>query len=100
MLDIKKKTDGTKLTMVLTGRVDSETSYMVDDEVAVLPEDVTELVFDMKNLDYVSSSGLRALLMAAKKMDDRGGVCTMANVPELIMETFEMTGLLPILHIV
>ena len=83
MLDIKKKSEGTKLTLMLEGRLDTETSYLLDDE----------LVIDMDNLEYVSSSGLRVLLVAAKVMDDRGGTCTMANLPELIRQTFEITGL-------
>ena len=99
MLDIVKKRDGARLTFVLSGRVDSETSHLLDDEVTGLADDVTALVFDMAGLEYVSSSGLRVLLTAAKIMDDRGGTCTMANVPELIMETFEMTGLLKIFTI-
>ena len=99
MLEIRRKKDGTRLTLVLAGRVDSETSDELDDEVAQIGKDVTDLVLDMGGLDYVSSSGLRVLLTTAKKMEDRGGTCTMTNVPDLIMETFEMTGLLRIFNI-
>lgn len=93
MLNIKKKSEGTKLTFVLEGRLDTETSHLLDDEVAGIPDIVVDLVFDMDDLEYVSSSGLRVLLVAAKIMNDRGGTCSMVNVPELIRETFEITGL-------
>lgn len=93
MLDIKKKSEGTKLTLMLEGRLDTETSYLLDDEVARIPDVISDLVIDMDGLEYVSSSGLRVLLVAAKVMDDRGGTCTMANLPELIRQTFEITGL-------
>lgn len=93
MLDIAKKTEGTTLTMLLSGRLDTDTASQLDDEIAALPDAATNLVIDMDDLEYVASSGLRVLLMASKIMRSRGGDCTMVNVPELIMEVFEMTGL-------
>ena len=93
MLDITKKTEGTTLTMLLSGRLDTDTASQLDDEIAAIPDMITNLVIDMDDLEYVASSGLRVLLMATKTMRTRGGDCTMVNVPELIMEVFEMTGL-------
>ncbi len=93
MLDITKKSEGNTLTMELSGRLDTDTASQLDDEVAAMPDMVTSLVLDMDDLEYVASSGLRVLLMATKIMQDRGGECTMTNVPELIEEVFEMTGL-------
>lgn len=93
MLDITKTTEGNTITLQLSGRIDSDTAALLDDEIAALPDMVTNLVMDMDDLEYVASSGLRVLLMATKTMRTRGGSCTMVNVPELIMEVFEMTGL-------
>ena len=93
MLDITKTTEGNTVTLHLSGRVDTDTASLLDDEIAALPDMVTNLVMDMDDLEYVASSGLRVLLMASKTMRTRGGDCTMTNVPELIMEVFEMTGL-------
>ena len=93
MLDITKNTEGTTLTLQLSGRLDTDTASQLDDEIAAIPDMITNLVIDMDDLEYVASSGLRVLLMATKTMRTRGGDCTMVNVPELIMEVFEMTGL-------
>lgn len=93
MLDITKKSEDNAITLTLSGRLDTDTAPMLDDELADLPEGITNLVLDMDDLEYVASSGLRVLLMAAKKMRTRGGDCTMVKVPELIMEVFDMTGL-------
>jgi anti-sigma B factor antagonist len=93
MLDITKTTEGNTITLQLSGRIDTDTAALLDDEIAALPDMVTNLVMDMDDLEYVASSGLRVLLMASKIMRNRGGDCTMVNVPELIMEVFEMTGL-------
>lgn len=54
----------------------------------------------MAKLEYLSSSGIRVLLVASKRMDDRGGTCVMANVPEIVMDVFEVTGLLKVFTIV
>lgn len=93
MLDITKTTEGNTVTLQLSGRIDTDTAALLDDEIAVMPDMITNLVMDMDDLEYVASSGLRVLLMASKIMRTRGGDCTMVNVPDLIMEVFEMTGL-------
>lgn len=93
MLDITKTTEGATLTLQLSGRLDTDTASQLDDEIAALPDMITNLVIDMDDLEYVASSGLRVLLMATKIMRSRGGDCTMVNVPDLITEVFEMTGL-------
>lgn len=99
MLSINKQMDGTKLTYTLGGRLDTGTSKELDAEIKVLPDNVTELVLDMENLEYLSSSGIRVLLVAGKLMDDRDGQCVMTNVPEVIMEVFQTTGLLKVFTI-
>ena len=93
MLDIATKADGTTITMQLSGRLDTDTAPQLDDEIAGLSDVVTNIVMDMDDLEYVASSGLRVLLMATKTMRSRGGDCTLVNVPDLITEVFEMTGL-------
>lgn len=99
MLDIEKKSEGSKLTMVLSGRVDTDTARLLSDEIDAMSDDVVNLVLDMGALGYVSSAGLRALLLTVRKMNERGGSLTLLNVPELIIETFEMTNILDVFTI-
>ena len=100
MLSIDRHVDGATLTLVLEGRLDTGTSKQLDEEIKVIPDNITELVIDMAKLEYLSSSGIRVLLVASKRMDDRGGTCVMANVPEIVMDVFEVTGLLKVFTIV
>lgn len=100
MLDIIKKSEDNTLTLQLSGRLDTDTASQLDDEVAAIPDQVKNFVIDMDDLEYVASSGLRVLLMASKNMRNRGGVCKMINVPDLIKEVFEMTGLMDVFTIV
>ncbi len=58
----------------------------------------TELIFDMSDLAYISSAGLRVILKAQKYMNTKGKM-KLTGVNESVMEVFEVTGFLDILTI-
>ncbi|MBR4607742.1 MAG: STAS domain-containing protein [Lachnospiraceae bacterium] len=97
-MKIEKKTDGTKLTVALQGRLDTMTAPELDKEFHESLDGVTELVVDLAELEYVSSAGLRVLLSAQKVMNKQGSM-VVKNVNEQIMEVFEVTGFSDILTI-
>ena len=95
-MNILKNKDGTNLTVALEGRLDTTTAPQLETELATALNDITELVFDMSKLDYISSAGLRVLLSAQKKMNRQGNmVVKHANAD--IMEIFDVTGFSDIL---
>ena len=98
-MKIEKKTDGTKLTVALQGRLDTMTAPELDKEFHESLDGVTELVVDLAELEYVSSAGLRVLLSAQKTMNKQGEM-KVTNVSETIREIFEVTGFTDILTIV
>ena len=59
--------------------------------------EIEELVLDLKNLEYISSAGLRVLLSAQKKMNRKGSM-VIKNVNDTVMEVFEITGFVDILR--
>ena len=61
-------------------------------------DNITELVFDFSNLDYLSSAGLRVLLVAQKIMNKQGQMY-LRHVNKDVLEIFEMTGFSNILDI-
>ena len=63
-MTINKNQDGSKLEIALEGRLDTMTAPAHEEEVKTSIEGITELVFDLKDLVYVSSAGLRVLLSA------------------------------------
>ncbi|MBR3508286.1 MAG: STAS domain-containing protein [Lachnospiraceae bacterium] len=97
-MKIEKKTDGTKLTVALQGRLDTMTAPELDKEFHESLDGVTELVVDLAELEYISSAGLRVLLSAQKVMNKQGSM-VVKNVNEQIMEVFEVTGFSDILTI-
>lgn len=98
MLNINKNLNGSQLTVALTGRLDTTTSPELENELNASLEGVTDLVFDLKDLEYVSSAGLRVLLAANKKMVKQGSM-VVKNVSEDVMEIFDVTGFVDILTI-
>ena len=96
---IKKEQEDKKVTLSVVGRLDTETAPQFDEEFKNVDQDVTELVVNMGQLEYVSSAGLRALLAAHKAMAKRGGSMVVTNVGEVVNEVFEVTGFSDILTI-
>ncbi len=98
MLNIEKKTNGTELTVVLKGRLDTTTAPELEKELKASLDGMTALIIDMTALDYISSAGLRVLLSAQKTMNKQGEM-KVVHVSETIMEIFEVTGFSDILTI-
>lgn len=95
-----QEADKLTLTLVLNGRLDTTTSPILAEEIT--PEalaEINELVLDLAGIDYVSSAGLRVILDAQKKMNQKKGKMTLIKVNESVMEVFEMTGFTDILTI-
>lgn len=97
-MTINKNLEGTKLEILLEGRLDTTTAPMLEAEVKQSLDGITELTFDFEKLEYISSAGLRILLAAQKKMSKQGSM-VVKNVNEVIAEVFEVTGFSDILTI-
>ena len=97
-MNIEKNIDGKKLTVALTGRLDTTTAPELETELKQSLSGIKELVLDFAGLEYLSSAGLR-ILLSAQKMMNRQGSMVVKNVNEIIMEIFEVTGFVDILTI-
>lgn len=95
-IEIKKNAD--ELVLEITGRLDTITAPALDKTINENLGEIKSLILDFKNLEYISSAGLRVLLGAQKKMSQIGSM-KIKNVCELVMEVFEMTGFADILNI-
>lgn len=98
MLDIRKNAENETLTISLEGRLDTTTAPSLEAELKASLEGITELIFDFKELEYISSAGLRVLLSAQKTMNNQGKMI-IRNVRPEIMEIFDVTGFVEILNI-
>ena len=95
-IEIKKNTD--KLVLEITGRLDTITAPALDKTINENLGEIKSLILDFKNLEYISSAGLRVLLSTQKKLQ-QNGTMKLKNVREEVMEVFEITGFVDILTI-
>jgi len=96
-MDIKKIKENNKLTVALTGRLDTSTAPNLEAELKDL-SGVAELCLDFTALEYISSAGLRVLLSTNKIMSKQGKM-TIKNINETIKEVFDITGFSDILTV-
>lgn len=98
MLNISKTKNGNDLTFTLVGRLDTITAPAFEKEIRQNLKGIENLVIDLKDLEYISSAGLRVLL-AAQKVMNRQGDMVVRNVNDVVMDVFEVTGFIDILNI-
>ena len=97
-MTIEKKINNDAVTLIVSGRLDTQTAPELEKELDSILSDLKELTFDMTNLEYVSSAGLRVILKAQKAMNAQGSM-KLTGVNDSIMEVFDITGFLDILTI-
>lgn len=97
-MNITKTAEEKKVTLTLSGRLDTTTAPELEKVTEETIPLANELIFDFKNLEYISSAGLRVILKAQKAMNQKGNM-KLINVNEDVMEIFDITGFIGILTI-
>jgi anti-sigma B factor antagonist len=90
--------NGNELIVSLEGRLDTLTSPELEEQLEPALDGVEKLVFDLAELKYISSAGLRVLLTAMQVMEEQGEMIV-KNVTSEVMEIFEVTGFIDDLNI-
>jgi anti-anti-sigma factor len=99
-MEISKKKEGEILIVSVNGRLDAISSPDFDKEISQLMDagELT-LVFDMNELQYISSAGLRSFLMIAKKIRATSGKIALAALQDIVKQVFDVSGFNQILPI-
>ncbi|MEG0368662.1 MAG: STAS domain-containing protein [Hungatella sp.] len=97
-MTIRKIENGTELTMILGGRLDTTTAPELEAALNESLTNLTLLTMDFAALEYISSAGLRVLLSTQKVMNKQGKMI-LKHVNEAILEVLEITGFTDILTI-
>jgi len=98
-MTITSKNDGAKTTFILDGKLDTGTAKLLQEHIFPAVEAGGDVFLDFSALRYVSSAGLRVLLMGEKIAKEKNATLTLTNVSEEVMEVFDMTGFTNVLNI-
>ena len=98
MLDINKTETENKLIIKLEGRLDTNTAPELNKTIQKDLKDINELIYDLSELIYISSAGLRVILLTQKIMSKQGSM-KIINTQDMVMEVFNATGFTDIINI-
>lgn len=89
-MKIEKNVNDNTMTLVLEGWLDTQAAPELGAIIDGISDDIKAVVFDCTGLEYISSSGIRQIVAAYKKVN---GNCTLKNVSTEIMDILNMTGI-------
>ena len=88
--------DAGAVTVKLTGSLDTSTAPELEKQLApVLGGPVKDVVFDLEQLKFISSAGLRVFSSTRKTLKERGGQASFVHMQPQIQEVFEIMKSLP-----
>jgi anti-sigma B factor antagonist len=77
----------------LNGRLDSNTSQGFEKKIfQAISDGSKNMIIDFKDLDYISSAGLRVLLKATKTLKREEGQIMLCSMQDYVKEVFEIAG--------
>ena len=92
-MEISQKEENGIVSIAIKGRLDADSSLEAEQVVKeALGGDTNRLLFNLGELEYLSSAGLRVLLSAAKEMRRRDGKIVLCALNEFVKEIFEVSG--------
>lgn len=97
-MNATKQVTGDRLDLKLEGRLDTNTTPVVENLMKDALTGIHTLVIDCAALAYISSAGLRLLLSMQKTMNAQGAMA-LEHVNESVMDVLEITGFSDILTI-
>lgn len=99
-MEIKQEKKGEVVIIGLVGRLDANTAGQLEKKILpLIDEGEKKLLIDFSELEYISSAGLRLLLLTAKKLKNIKGKIVLCSMKEYIKEIFEIAGFTPIFTI-
>ena len=98
-MEVKFNKQDSTLTVAISGNIDTVTAPELNSKLQENISGIKDLVLDFAAVDYISSAGLRVVMIANQNMEECDGELTIRNVNDDVMEVFEMTGFADILVI-
>ncbi len=99
-MEIELSNEKEFLIFKISGRLDTTTSDQLEREINDhIDQKINNVILDFKNLNYISSAGLRVVLMLAKTMNEKKGKFFLTALNQEVYQVFEISGFLNILKV-
>jgi anti-anti-sigma factor len=99
-MDISEERKADAVVLALSGKLDATTAKTFEDKIlGVINSGTRRLVVDLSRLEYVSSSGLRVFLLAAKRLQATDGKIVLCGLQDHVRQVFDLAGFSSILSI-
>ena len=99
-MDISEERKADAVILALSGKLDATTAKTFEDRIlGVINSGTQRLVVDLSQLDYVSSSGLRVFLLAAKRLQTVDGKIVLCSMKDHVRQVFDLAGFSSMLSI-
>ena len=100
-MEIKQEKKGEVSVLNISGRLDATTAMELESSlVPLIEKDGKKIILDLEGLEYISSAGLRIMLLGMKMIKKISGKMVICEMRDHIREIFEIAGFLPIFTIV
>lgn len=90
--------NGKELTVKVEGRLDTATAPELQEKLIPQLKEIDHLILDFSDLQYISSAGLRVVLMAHRSIA-MGGTTEATHCNSVVKEVFEITGLTDVIRV-
>ena len=98
-IDIKKLKDEDRLTVLIDGNLDTNSSPVLSRSLEGELEGINDLVIDLNGVSHISSAGVRVILLLLQNMEAKGGTMKLTNANEMIVELLDTIGFLDMLTV-
>lgn len=99
IFSMQQEQNGNAIVVSISGRVDSATAGTMDMELENLISANKWVVLDFKNIEFLSSAGVRALVKAMKTAKKSGHNVRLAAIPDHIAEVMKTLGMMEIMQV-
>jgi anti-anti-sigma factor len=96
-MDIAETRQGLVFVVAPAGRADSTTSDALEQALTkAIDAGELRLVVDLEGVSYISSAGLRVLLIVAKRLKTQRGTLVLCALTDAVRQVFDLAGFLPL----
>jgi anti-anti-sigma factor len=98
-IDIKKLKDEDRLTVLIEGNLDTNSSPVLKEALEGELDGIKELVIDLNGVSHISSAGVRVILLLLQNIEQKDGTMKLINANEMIVELLDTIGFLDMLTV-